>query len=208
MESTLNIFKIALMGIRQDSRVRYGLGAGASVLLSAGVLSMGGSLAPSFLHASTAPQGVFPAGHVQALGLEVVDMSTSTVAQIIETLPKAERFELMLYNSGLDEVLREAGTITVFVPASSQFDYLPKRYIAGLSRNELRELALGHMVERALPMEESLNGSVITAGHTALNFAVDAEQNTVTIGDAKVIKVYQASNGYVYLIDKVLVPQE
>ena len=205
MQSIFNISKIVLAGIRQDSRVRYGIGAGASVLLSAGVLGMGGSLVPSFLHASTSPQGVFPAGHAQARALEVIDMSTSTVAEIIQTLPKAERFELMVYNSGLDEVLRQAGVITVFVPASSRFDYLPKRYIAGLSRAELRELALGHIVERALPMQESLSGSVATAGNTLLGFIVDAAAGTVAVGDAKVIKAYQAKNGYVYIIDRVLV---
>jgi uncharacterized surface protein with fasciclin (FAS1) repeats len=203
MESTINIFKIVLDGIRQDSRVRYGLGAGASVLLSAGMLGMGGSLAPSFLHAAQAPRGILPAAHVQT-GLQVIDMSTSTVAEIIQTLPKAERFELMLYNSGLEDVLRQAGIVTVFVPASAQFDYLPKGYIAGLSRKELRELALGHIVERALPMEESLNGSVITAGRTAVAFAVDAEAGAIAVDGAKVLKAYKAKNGYVYLINKVL----
>lgn len=207
MESILKISKIrlALAGIRKDTVVRYGIGAGASVLLSAGVLGMGGSVTPSFLHAASGPQGVLPASRLQAVGTQMVDMSTSTVAEIIATLPKAERFELMLYNSGLDETLRQAGTITVFVPASSRFDYLPKGYIAGLSRAELRDLALGHIVERALPMQESLNGNVITAGHTALDLFIDAEAETMTIGDAKVTKAYLAKNGYVYIIDKVLV---
>jgi uncharacterized surface protein with fasciclin (FAS1) repeats len=210
MESVLNISKFVITGIRRDSRLRYGAAAGASVLLSAGMLGMGGSLAPSFLHAAESPRGVLPASHIQmqAAGLQVIDMSTSTVAEVIQALPKAERFELMLYNSGLDEVLRQAGTITVFVPASAQFDYLPKRYIANLSRAQLRELALGHIVERALPIEESLNGSVVTAGQTVLEFAVDAGMGEVTIGGAKAIKAYQAKNGWVYIIDRVLVDAE
>lgn len=204
MESIITIIKTVLGRIRQDSRVRYGLGAGASVLLSAGVLGMGGSLTPAFLHASATPQGVFPAGHIQAMELEVVDMSTSTVAELIETLSKAERFDLLLYNSGLDEALRKAGTITVFVPASPEFDYLPKRYIASLSRTGLKELALGHIVERALPMQESLNGNVITAGGTTVEFSVDTDAHTATVGGANIIKAYRAKNGYVYIIDQVL----
>jgi uncharacterized surface protein with fasciclin (FAS1) repeats len=205
METIVNILKAAMAGVKGDTRVRYGLGAGASVLLSAGVLGMGGTIVPTFLHASgVAPQTYSQTSQAPA-GVEVIDMSTSTVAEIIEAMPKAARFELMLYNSGLTELLHQAGVITVFVPASAQFDYLPKRYIAGLSRRQMSELALGHIVERALPMQESLNGTVITAAHTALAFAVDASAQEITIGGARVLKAYKAKNGYVYLINQVLI---
>lgn len=188
--------------------MRLGIGAGASVLLSAGVLGLGGSFTPEFLHASTAGQRtVIPQERIEARGLEVVDMSTSTVFQIVEALPKAERFEMMLYNSGADEALKRLGTYTVFVPSSADFDYLPKRYIASLSRHEAEKLALGHIVSRSLPMEESLNGNVITLGNTSVSFEIDAAAETASVGGAKVLRVYKASNGYVYIINKVLVPE-
>jgi uncharacterized surface protein with fasciclin (FAS1) repeats len=217
MQTVTFIAKTIMAGVRRDMRVRWGLGAGASVLLSASVLGMGGSIVPEFLQASTTPQAVvqtseivetpptpiiFPTQKDEGF---VVDMSTSTVADIIHTMSKAERFDLMVYNSDLTDALNHAGTITAFVPASADFDYLPRGYISGLSRQETRSLVLGHIVERALPMQESLNGNVITAGGTMVSFNVDASSNSVTVGDAKVLKVYKAKNGYVYLIDKVLV---
>lgn len=188
--------------------MRWGISAGASVLLSAGVLGLGGSVTPEFLHASAAPRSVIPQERLEVRGLEVVDMSTSTVFQIIESLPKAERFEMMLYNSGADEALKRRGTYTAFVPSSADFDYLPKRYIASLSRQEARSLALGHMVPQALSMDESLNGEVVTLGETAVSFKVDASADAITVGDARVLKAYKASNGYVYIINKVLVPAQ
>ena len=184
-------------------RVRWGLGAGASVLLSAGVLGLGGSFNPEFLHAS-ASRSVIPQERIEHRGIEIVDMSTSTVYQIIESLPRAERFEMMLYNSGAGEVLKRRGTYTVFVPSSSDFDYLPARYLASLSRNELHALALGHITSRALPVAESLNGNVVTLGGSMVSFEVDAATDTVAIGGAEATKAYIGSNGVVYIINKVL----
>ncbi len=204
MERIITIFNTAVAAIKRDMRVRWGIGAGASVLLSAGVLGVGGTMVPNFLHASGEPRSVIPAERILPQKLQVIDMSTSTVSQIISELPKAERFEMMLYNSGAGDVLKERGTYTVFVPESSRFDYLPKRYIAGLDRRELRNLALGHMVSRDIPISESLNGGIITLGDTIVSFEVNAEADTVLVGDGKVLKAYRASNGWVYLIDKVL----
>ncbi|MDB5225285.1 MAG: hypothetical protein JWL87_237 [Candidatus Adlerbacteria bacterium] len=217
MQTAIHIAKTIAQGIRRDIRVRWGLGAGASVLLSAGVLGMGGSLTPGFLMASTtsqvaevaplspAPQApiIFPVQDKDEGFL--VDRSTSTVAEIIGSLPKASRYELLAYNSGLSDTLKQAGTVTVFVPASAQFDYLPRGYVSKLTRPEARQLALAHIVERALPLEESLSGSVYTAGNTIVNFNVEGE-NRATIGDARILKAYKAKNGYVYIIDRVLVP--
>ncbi len=196
--------------MRQDVRLRVGAAAaaGASVLLSAGVLGLGGTFTPAFLHASSTQRPIIPQERIAAHGLSVVDMSTSTVFEIIESLPKAERFEMMLYNSGADEVLKERGTYTVFVPSSADFDYLPRGYIASLTRAQAYDLALSHITSRPLPMDESLNGDVITLGDTLVSFAVDADEESITVGGAKVLRAYEASNGYVYIINQVLVPQE
>jgi uncharacterized surface protein with fasciclin (FAS1) repeats len=208
MESIFSVSAKVLEGVRRDMRVRWGLGAGASVLLSAGVLGLGGSLTPEFLHASAARRSLIPQERIEAQSLEVVDMSTSTVFQVIGSLRETERFELMLYNSGADEALKRLGTYTVFVPSSADFDYLPKRYIAGLSRAQAKSLALGHIVPRALPMEEALSGRVITLGGTAASFDVDETAKAVTVDGAQVLRAYKASNGYVYVIDRVLADTE
>lgn len=204
MDKLHAIFAAASLAIKRDMRVRWGAAAGASVLLSAGVFGMGGSIVPNLLVASTTPRSVIPQERIQPRTLEVVDMSTSTVFEIVSQLPRAERFEMMLYNSGADDVLKERGTYTVFVPESSRFDYLPRNYIASLTRSDARELALSHMVARDISMTESLNGGIITLGQTLVSYEVDTEANTISVDDAKVIKAYRASNGWVYLIDRVL----
>lgn len=208
MQPILSVIRHIEDGVRRDARVRWGVGAGASVLLSAGVLGMGGSLAPGLLHASAAPRSVIPLERIEDHGVEVVDMSTSTVSQVIEAMPKAERFELMLYNSGASDALKKRGTYTVFVPASADFDYLPKRYIASLSRADTYRLSLSHIVPQSLPMDESLNGTVVTLSGATADFEWDAASNALTVDGAKVDKAYKASNGWVYLIHRVLVPEE
>lgn len=200
MEPLTTIGKTILTSLKRDMRVRLGVGAGASVLLSAGVLGLGGSIVPDFANG----QAIIPQERIQPSELEVVDFSTTTVSQIVESLKPAERFNLMLYNSGAGDTLKHRGDYTVFVPASSRFDYLPKGYIASLSRAQMSQLSLGHIVSRALPMDESLNGTVITMGGTFVQFSVDTESNAISIGNAKVIKAYKAKNGWVYIVDKVL----
>lgn len=204
MKPILTIATTLFATVKRDMRVRWGAAAGASVLLSAGVLGVGGTFVPEFLQASTTPRSVIPQERLEAPSLEVADMSTTTVWQIIAELPKAERFEMMLYNSGADEVLKKKGTYTVFVPASANFDYLPARYIASLTRRDAYALSLRHIVARDLPLEESLSGTVVTAGDTMVEFEFDAEANAASVAGAKVIKAYKALNGTVYLIDRVL----
>ncbi len=217
MDPIFTITRTILEGIRRDMRVRWGVGAGASVLLSAGVLGLGGTIVPGFLHASstsqtsetvqeivpTAPAPIlFPAQEDEGF---MIDRSQETVAEVLGSLSKASRFNLLAYNAGVASALSGAGTVTVFVPMSSKFDYFPRGYIAGLTKPELRQLVVSHIVERALPLEESLSGSLITLGGTALSFKVDASAEAATVGGAKVVAVYKAKNGYVYIIDKVLV---
>lgn len=215
MESIFTIAKTIAAGVRRDMRVRWGVGAGASVLLSAGLLGMGGTIIPGFLHASSTAQSteaareivptepspiVFPVQEDEGF---MIERPQETVAQVLESLSKASRFNLLAYNAGFGAI-SDAGTVTVFVPLSSQFDYFPRGYIAGLTRPQLRQLLASHVVERALPLQESLNGNVITLAGTRLSFEVDAAANTAMVGGANVLSVYKASNGYVYIIDKVL----
>lgn len=204
MQPLIIIAQTMVESLKRDARVRVGVGAGASVLLSAGVLGMGGTWSPEFLQASA--RSIIPIERTKPHHMQTIDRSDSTVSSIIESLPEAERFELMLYNSSASDVLKRRGEYTVFVPSSSRFDYLPARHIASLSRSDLYDLALNHIVLRALPPEESLNGTIITAGETFISFEVGETVRSAVIGDANVLTVYKAKNGWVYLIDRVLTP--
>lgn len=193
------------VGIRRDVFVRYALVAGAATVVLAIVLA---TLA--LPRATFAGQQV-PAHTANAnRGVATIDMSTSTVAQIIATRQDTTRFNLMLYNSGASAALAGSGPYTVFVPADNYFDYLPRGYIAGLSQAAAYSLAVHHVAARALTLSESLNGNVLTAAGDTVSYLVNAKADMVQIGGAKVFKIVKGSNGTVYIIDRVLIqgPQQ
>ena len=81
---------------------------------------------------------------------EVVEISTSTVRDIIALLPQTDRFDLLLYNSGVGKDLAGPGYYIVLAPQNNYFDYLAPGTISHLTRQEAKELARNH-VRESLP---------------------------------------------------------
>lgn len=207
VEPLISLAATAFESVKRDLRLRVGLGAGASVLMSAGILGMGGVLSPNgVMYASE--RAIIPIERIEPRKIQIIDMPVSTVSQLIQSLPEAERFELVLYNSGASDILKRRGEYTIFVPSSPRFDYLPQRHIASLSRAQTYDFALGHILMRPLPLDESLNGTVITAGETFIHFKTNEANSQATIGNANILKAYKAKNGWIYIIDNVLTSPE
>jgi uncharacterized surface protein with fasciclin (FAS1) repeats len=139
--------------------------------------------------------------------VEVVNVQEYTVAQVVEHLPIINRFEMMLYNGGVLQEIDGAGPYTVFAPADNYYDYVPAQAYLGLTQDERAALARHHVVPRhAVPLNAEGNGAHLTLAGTPLTFEVRESDKSASVEDGFVIKAYQAKNGVVYIISKVLVP--
>lgn len=105
--------------------------------------------------------------------------------------------------------LANAGPFTVFAPTNSAFDKLPAGTVEGLLKPEnklqLQGILQHHVTTSALDLNSFEDGQSVGM--------VDGGRETITrkdgatfIGGAKVTGSVRASNGWVHIIDAVLVP--
>ena len=123
-----------------------------------------------------------PAPQAAAIGLQqaqtphVIDMSTSTVADILARQFDTDRFYLLLLNTGTLAQVSGAGPYVVYAPDNSAIDYLPHSQYLSLSADQKKAMAEAHIGDVPIP-----------AG-------------------VQIVKEYQAENGVVYVINGILSP--
>ena len=115
-----------------------------------------------------------------------------------------------LQAADLVNALANAGPFTVFAPTNAAFDKLPAGTVAGLlkpeNKSQLKGILQHHVTTSALELDYFQDGQSVGM--------VDGGRETITrkdgavfIGGAKVIGSVRASNGWVHVIDGVLVPK-
>lgn len=114
-----------------------------------------------------------------------------------------------LQAAGLVDALSNAGPFTVFAPTNAAFDKLPAGTVEDLlkpeNKSKLTTILQHHVTTSALDLDFFEDGQAVGM--------VDGTRETFTrkadgayIGSAKIIGSVRASNGWVHVIDGVLVP--
>lgn len=111
----------------------------------------------------------------------------------------------------LEDVLVNAGPLTVFAPTNAAFDALPEGTLEELVKPENKQTLARIIKYHASPgnyqgnlLRDNMN-LYQASGHY---IKVTKSDDNVKIGEANVIGTVQASNGVVHVIDKVLLPPE
>lgn len=109
----------------------------------------------------------------------------------------------------LVDVLANPGPFTVFAPTNAAFEALPEGTVDNLlkpeNRSALRGVLQHHVTTSALALDFFKDGQslwLVDGGHETITIS-DGE---VRIGGALVLGSVRASNGWVHVIDGVLVP--
>ena len=114
--------------------------------------------------------------------------------------------------AGLEDVLTNAGPLTVFAPINAAFDALPEGTVDELLKPENKS-KLAHIITyHAAPGSYTGNNikGVMGIGQATgdkLDVVVN-ENGETTVNGAKILGTVKASNGYVHVIDQVLLPPE
>lgn len=114
-----------------------------------------------------------------------------------------------LQAAGLVDALSNAGPFTVFAPTNAAFDKLPAGTVEDLLKPEnlskLKVILQHHVTTSALELDYFTDGQAVGM--------VDGTKETFTrkgndafLGSAKIIGSVRASNGWVHVVDGVLVP--
>jgi len=109
----------------------------------------------------------------------------------------------------LVDVLANPGPFTVFAPTNAAFDKLPEGTVETVlkpeNRSMLRRILHHHVTTSALSVDKFKDGQslwLVDGGHETITM----KDGEMWIGEAKVIGSVRASNGWVHVIDGVLLP--
>lgn len=133
-----------------------------------------------------------------------------TPAPLAETLsrdPQLSTFTRLVEQAGMQEELRAAGPLTVFVPSDDAFKALPAATLDKLAKDkdQLKAVLHLHMVASRLPAADVKNSSPKSLQGSAL--ALARAGDFVTVEDAVVQRAdIGATNGVAHVIDRVLLP--
>jgi uncharacterized surface protein with fasciclin (FAS1) repeats len=107
------------------------------------------------------------------------------------------------------DVLSNNGPFSVFAPTNEAFDALPEGVVTDLLKPEnketLKQILLGHVTTTGFPPEALKEGMTIAMVDSKFTrWTITHKDGDIYIGDAKILASVPATNGYVHVIDKVL----
>ena len=141
----------------------------------------------------------------------VDDESNPNVVQIAAKNPDLSTLVKAVKAAGLATSLSNAGPFTVFAPLNSAFDKLPAGTLNGLLKPEkvddLSDILGYHTYVGVIKEDQMTDGQTLgmVNGKNIKITIVDGKP--VINGKAKIVAVVPASNGIVYAIDEVLLPE-
>jgi uncharacterized surface protein with fasciclin (FAS1) repeats len=109
----------------------------------------------------------------------------------------------------LQDVLTNAGPLTVFAPTNAAFDALPAGTLDDLLKPENKATLKNIITFHAAPGSytgDNIKGVMGIGQATGDKVKVVVKDGVTYVNDAQVLATVKASNGYVHVIDKVLLP--
>ena len=113
--------------------------------------------------------------------------------------------------AGLADVLTNAGPLTVFAPNNAAFDKLPEGTLEELLKPENKAKLATIITYHAAPGSytgNNIRGVMGIGQATGDKVKVEVKDGETYVNGAKILGTVKASNGYVHVIDGVLLPPE
>lgn len=143
-------------------------------------------------------------------GQAAVNETTPTIARIASDSKDHTTLVAALQAVNWLDALANPGPFTVFAPVNSAFDALPAGTVDNLLKPEnaaqLRGILLHHVLVSAYAPEDITDGMSMPMLEGGPEM-ISKSGETIKIGDATVLGQVRAGNGWVYVIDKVLLPK-
>ncbi|SOE22518.1 Uncaracterized surface protein containing fasciclin (FAS1) repeats [Spirosomataceae bacterium TFI 002] len=140
----------------------------------------------------------------------VDDVSEKDVVKVAIASPDHTTLVAAVQAADLVTSLANAGPFTVFAPTNAAFDALPAGTVETLlkpeNKDQLANILQHHVMTSALTADFFRDGQTMgMVDGTNVTFAVSGDE--ITVDGAKIIGSVKASNGWVHVIDKVILPK-
>ncbi len=113
--------------------------------------------------------------------------------------------------ANLVDAMANVGPFTVFAPTNAAFDALPPGTVEGLlkpeKKQDLTNVLKYHVTTSSLSETMLSDGMTLGMANGSKTTIKKSDDGKIMINDANVLGAVKASNGMVYVIDKVLLPK-
>ena len=142
-------------------------------------------------------------------------VSVANVLQVAKSLDDFKTLVTAVEAAGVEDALVNAGPLTVFAPVNEAFDKLPAGTVENLLKPENKlQLAMilkNHVAPANYPdtqlSKEAKKGRKLYMA-SGKYLVVEEKEDGIYVGGTKILKTVQVSNGWIHVIDNVLVPTE
>ena len=146
----------------------------------------------------------------------VVDEESDANALVVaKSLDDFKTLVAAIEAAGVEDAVVNAGPLTIFAPLNSAFDKLPEGTLESLlqpeNKSQLAFILTNHVApanfpEKQLVKEAEKGRKLYMASGKYLD--VENRDGEIFVGGTKILKTVQVSNGWIHVVDDVLVPAE
>ncbi|MBL4724975.1 MAG: fasciclin domain-containing protein [Lutibacter sp.] len=145
----------------------------------------------------------------------VDDVSDPNVLQVAKSLDDFKTLVVAIEAAGVEDALVNTGPLTVFAPVNAAFDKLPEGTVETLLKPENKEklafILVNHVAPANYPIKqlkkEARKGRKLYMA-SGKYLVVENKDGDIYVGGTKILKTVKVSNGWIHVIDNVLVPAE
>lgn len=143
------------------------------------------------------------------------DVSSANALQVAKSLDDFKTLVAAIEAAGVEDAVVNVGPLTVFAPVNGAFDKLPAGTVDDLLKPENKaklafiltnHVAPANYPEKQLKKEAEKGRKLYMASGKYLT--VESKEDGIYVGGTKILKTVQVSNGWIHVIDNVLVPAE
>lgn len=173
--------------------------------------------APPTEEQASSPQTTSAQEQAPVKGQAYVDdgVSEKNALQVAGSLDDFSTLAAAVMAAGVENSLANNGPLTVFAPTNSAFEKLPAGTVETLlkpeNKSKLSFILVHHVAPSNFPLETleknvEKNRKLYMASGKYLE--VTKEGDDLFVGGTKILKTVRVSNGWIHVIDDVLLPQE
>jgi len=137
------------------------------------------------------------------------------VLQVAVSLPDFKTLVVAVKAAGVEDALVNAGPLTVFAPVNAAFDKLPKGTVETLlkpeNKTKLGFILKNHVAPSNYPIKqlkkEARKGRKLYMA-SGKYLTVENKNGKLYVDGAPILKSVKVSNGWIHVIDQVLVPSD
>ena len=146
----------------------------------------------------------------------VIDnVSAANALQVAKSLDDFKTLVVAIEAAGVEDAVVNVGPLTIFAPVNAAFDKLPAGTVETLlkpeNKNQLAFILKNHVAPANFPesqlKKEARKGRKLYMA-SGKYLVVENKEDGIYVGGFKVLKTVKVSNGWIHVIDNVLVPSE